>query len=156
MDNGYKAGDSVTIIGWLKDMPEEAWKRNGREFEVSIKNIFNDESTDAYAPMDSLGRFTLKMPLLNTSQAFLDWGRTTKSTVLEPGKTYFLLNDFMMGQVLWMGDDVRVQNELLAHPHSWESADRDRSGQSIVPMTYLAQADSVRKAQISELEQWEE
>lgn len=112
MDNGYKAGDSVTIIGWLNDMPEEAWKRNGREFEVSIKNIFNDENTDAYAPMDSLGRFTLKMPLLNTSQAFLDWGRTTKSTVLEPGKTYFLLNDFMMGQVLWMGDDVRVQNEL--------------------------------------------
>jgi thiol-disulfide isomerase/thioredoxin len=154
VDNGYRADDSVTIIGWLKDMPEEAWKRNGREFKVSIKNILNDENTDAFAPMDSLGRFTLKMPLLNTSQAFLDWGRTTKSTVLEPGKTYFFLNDFMTGQMLWMGDDVRVQNELLAHPHSWESADRDRSGQSIVPMTYLAQADSVRKAQISELEQW--
>ena len=154
VDNGYRADDSVTIIGWLKDMPEEAWKRNGREFEVSIKNILNDENTDAFAPMDSLGRFTLKMPLLNTSQAFLDWGRTTKSTVLEPGKTYFFLNDFMTGQMLWMGDDVRVQNELLTHPHSWESADRDRSGQSIVPMTYLAQADSVRKAQISELEQW--
>ncbi len=154
VDNGYRADDSVTIIGWLKDMPEEAWKRNGREFEVSIKNILNDENTDAFAPMDLLGRFTLKMPLLNTSQAFLDWGRTTKSTVLEPGKTYFFLNDFMTGQMLWMGDDVRVQNELLAHPHSWESADRDRSGQSIVPMTYLAQADSVRKAQISELEQW--
>lgn len=154
VDNGYRADDSVTIIGWLKDMPEEAWKRNGREFEVSIKNILNDENTDAFAPMDSLGRFTLKMPLLNTSQAFLDWGRTTKSTVLEPGKTYFFLNDFMTGQMLWMGDDVRVQNELLAHPHSWESADRDRSGQSIVPMTYLAQADSVRKAQMSEFEQW--
>ena len=154
VDNGYRTGDSVTIIGWLKDMPEEVWKRNGREFEVGIKNIFNDETTDAYIPMDSLGRFTLKMPLLNTSQAFLDWGRTTKSTVLEPGKTYFFLNDFMTGQMLWMGDDVRVQNELLAHPHSWESANRDRSGQSIVPMTYLAQADSVRKAQMAELEQW--
>ena len=154
VDNGYRAGDSVTIIGWLKDMPEEVWKRNGQEFDVSIKNIFNDETTDAYAPMDSLGRFTLKMPLLNTSQAFLDWGRTTKSTVLEPGKTYFFLNDFMTGQALWMGDDVRMQNELLAHPHSWASADRNRSGQNIVPMTYLAQADSVRKAQMAELAQW--
>ena len=154
VDNGYNTKDSVTIIGWMKDMPEEAWKRNGREFEISIENILNDKNSDAYAPMDSLGRFTLKIPLLNTSQAFLDWGRTAKSTVLEPGKTYFFLNDFMTGQMLWMGDDVRVQNEFLAHPHSWEYADRGRSGQSIVPMTYLAQADSVRKAQMSELKQW--
>ena len=154
VDNGYRAGDSVTIIGWLKDMPEEAWKRNGREFEVHIYNILNDEQESAYALMDSLGRFTLKMPLLNTSQAFLDWRRTTKSTVLEPGKTYFFLSDFKTGQMLWMGDDVRVQNELLAHPHSWASAEIDRSGQNVVPMTYLAQADSVRRVQMSELATW--
>ena len=154
VDNGYRAGDSVTIVGWLKDMPEEAWKRNGREFEVHIYNILNDEQESAYALMDSLGRFTLKMPLLNTSQAFLDWRRTTKSTVLEPGKTYFFLSDFKTGQMLWMGDDVRVQNELLAHPHSWASAEIDRSGQNVVPMTYLAQADSVRRVQMSELATW--
>jgi len=154
VDNGYRAGDSVTIIGWLKDMPEEAWKRNGREFEVHIYNILNDEQESAYALMDSLGRFTLKMPLLNTSQAFLDWRRTTKSTVLEPGKTYFFLSDFKTGQMLWMGDDVRVQNELLAHPHSWASAEIDRSGQNVVPMAYLAQADSVRRVQMSELATW--
>ena len=151
VDNGYRAGDSVTIVGWLKDMSEEAWKRNGREFEVEIKNILSDETTNAYAAMDSLGRFTLKMPILNSSQAFLDWGRTTKSTVLEPGKTYFFLYDFMTGQTLWMGDDVRMQNELLAHPHSWASANIDRSGQNMLPMTYLAQADSVRRVQMSEL-----
>ena len=154
VDNGYKAGDSVTIVGWLKDMPQELWKRYGSDFEVHIENIFNDEQESAYAPMDSLGRFTLKMPLLNSSQAFLDWGRTTKSTVLEPGKTYFFLNDFKTGQTLWMGNDVRVQNELLAHPYSWASADIDRSRQDLDPMTYLAQADSVRRAQMSELEQW--
>ncbi len=154
IDNGYKAGDSVTIIGWMKDMPQEAWKKNGSEFEVGISNYISGEQESAYAAMDSLGRFTLKMPLLNSSQAFLDWGRTTKSTVLEPGKTYFFQNDFKTGQVLWMGNDVRVQNELLAHPHSWDSADRGRSGQNIVPMTYLAQADSVRKAQMAELAQW--
>ena len=151
VDNGYRAGDSVTIVGWLKDMSEEAWKRNGREFEVEIKNILSDETTNAYAAMDSLGRFTLKMPILNSSQAFLDWGRTTKSTVLEPGKTYFFLYDFMTGQTLWMGDDVRMQNELLAHPHSWASANIDRSGQNMLPMTYLAQADSIRRVQMSEL-----
>ena len=25
VDNGYRTGDSVTIVGWLKDMPQEAW-----------------------------------------------------------------------------------------------------------------------------------
>ena len=154
VDNGYKAGDSVTIVGWLKDMPQEVRKKNGSEFEVGVENIINGEQESAYAPMDSLGRFTLKMPLLNSSQAFLDWGRTTKSTVLEPGKTYFFLNDFKTGQTLWMGNDVRVQNELLAHPHSWVSADIDRSRSDLDPMTYLAQADSVRRTQMGELEQW--
>ncbi len=156
VDNGYRAGDSVTIIGWLKDMPQEVWQRKGREFQVGMENILSTENDQgsAYALMDSLGRFTLKIPLLNTSQAFLDWGRTTKSTVLEPGKTYFFLNDFKTGQTLWMGDDVRVQNELLAHPHSWDYAEFDRSSRDLDPMTYLAQADSMRKTQINELEQW--
>ena len=152
VDNGYRAGDSVTIIGWLKDMPQELWQRKGREFQVGLENILSTENEQgsAYALMDSLGRFTLKMPLLNTSQAFLDWGRTTKSTVLEPGRTYFFLNDFKTGQMLWMGDDVRVQNELLAHPHSWASAEIDRSSRDLDPMAYLAQADSVRQAQMGE------
>ncbi|MBQ4222879.1 MAG: hypothetical protein II674_03480, partial [Prevotella sp.] len=156
VDNGYRAGDSVTIIGWLKDMPQEVWQRKGREFQVGLENILSTENEQgsAYALMDSLGHFTLKMPLLNTSQAFLDWGRSSKSTVLEPGKTYFFLNDFKTGQTLWMGDDVRVQNELLAHPHSWDYAEFDRSSRDLDPMTYLAQADSMRKTQINELEQW--
>ena len=154
VDNGYKAGDSVTIIGWLKDMPEEVWKRNGREFEVSIKNILNDENTDTYIRMDSLGRFTLKIPLLNTSEALLDKGRTIERTVLEPGKTYFFLNDFKTKQTLWMGDDVRMQNELVAHPLSHDYAEIDESRSDLAPMTYLAQADSVRRAQMNELAGW--
>ena len=154
VDNGYSNTDSVTIVGWLKDMSEQAWKKNGSEFEVGITNYVSGEQESAYAAMDSLGRFVLKMPLPGSSEAFLDWGRTTKSTVLEPGKTYFFLNDFMTGQTLWMGDDVRLQNELLAHPHSWASAEIDRSRRDLDPMTYLAQADSVRKVQMAELAGW--
>ena len=29
-DNGYRMGDSVTIVGWLKDMPAEALQRGGK------------------------------------------------------------------------------------------------------------------------------
>ncbi|MBQ8541882.1 MAG: TlpA family protein disulfide reductase [Bacteroidaceae bacterium] len=119
-DNGYALGDSVTIVGWLKDMPAEAWQRGGNEFEVFVHNIIarNLDDESFYDKMDSLGRFTIKMPLMNTSQVYMDWKRTTKVSVLEPGETYFFLHDFGTGQKLFMGSDVRLQNELLAYPAS--------------------------------------
>ena len=117
-DNGYRMGDSVTIVGWLKDMPAEAWER-GKEFEVAIMNILTDEQDSFYAPLDSLGRFAFKVPLLNTSQAFLDWDRSRICTVLEPDEIYFLLVDFTTGQRLFMGTDARLQNETTAYPYTW-------------------------------------
>ena len=153
VDNGYNATDSVTIIGWLKDMPEKAWQK-GREFEVSIGNILSGKQESAFAKMDSLGRFALKMPLLNTSQAFLDWGRTTKSTILEPGKTYFFLFDFANGQQLWMGDDTRVQNELIRHPHEWpnERIEHEERGK-VGAMEFKVRTDSSRAASMAKLEE---
>lgn len=152
VDNGYRTNDSVTIIGWMKDMPKQAWER-GKEFSVGIENIFSDKEESSYAKMDSLGRFTLKMPILNSSQVFLDWGRTSNSTVLEPGKTYFFLYDFMAGQMLWMGDDVRVQNELLAHPHDWNS-DRieDKEEGKVTAMEFKARTDDSRAASMTKLQ----
>ena len=41
----------------------------------------------------------------------MDWNTDSHSTVVEPGKTYFFLKDFMNNQILFMGDDVRLQNE---------------------------------------------
>ena len=152
VDNGYRTNDRVTIIGWLKDMPKVAWER-GKEFSVGIENIFSDKEESSYAKMDSLGRFTLKMPILNSSQVFLDWGRTSKSTVLEPGKTYFLLYDFMAGQMLWMGDDVRVQNELLAHPHDWnEDRIADKEEGKVTAMQFKVRTDASRAASMTKLQ----
>ena len=153
VDNGYKAGDSVTIVGWLKDMPEQAWKK-GKEFEVGIFNTIKVEEDNAFAKMDSLGRFTIKMPLINTSQVFLDWSRTHKSTVLEPGKTYFFLNDFANGQTLWMGDDVRLQNELIAHPHEWPSvrAEENERGK-LDAMNFKQRTDSAHAVCMEKLDE---
>ena len=120
-DNGYRMGDSVTIVGWLKDRPAEALQRGEKEFEVMVHNVVTREpgGLSLYAKMDSLGRFTLKMPLQNTSQVFVDWKRSLVSTVFEPGETYFFLHDFGTGQKLFMGNDVRLQNELTAYPASF-------------------------------------
>ena len=118
-DNGYRMGDSVTIVGWLKGMTQTERRRGGGSFSADIWNIISSEEQGFSAQMDQLGRFTLKIPLLNSSQVFLDWGRTNLSTLLEPGETYFYLRDYTTGQKLFMGTDARLQNELLSYPHHW-------------------------------------
>lgn len=151
VDNGYMGTDSVTIVGWLKDMPDQAWAQ-GREFKVYTENLISDNQETYHVSMDSLGRFTLRFPLLNSSQVLIDWGRTSLSTVLEPGKKYFFLHDFMTGQKLFMGDDVRVQNELVAYPHGWsndriEDYDRGR----VSAMEFKALTDRTRATQMAQL-----
>ena len=147
VDNGY-SNDSVTLIGWLKDMPEQAWKQS-REFEVNIDNLLMDDQQKFYVKMDSLGCFTLRFPVLNTTEARLDLQRSTVSVVLEPGKTYFFLNDFKTGQKLFMGDDARVQNELVAYPDKW-GYPRIEEHQNA--MQFKAHMDSICNAMRAELE----
>lgn len=152
IDNGYNAKDSVTIVGWLKNMPEEA--RDMGMFSVAFEDILTGSEEETYAPIDSLGRFTLKMPLLNTSQVFIDWSRTYVSTVLEPGKTYFFFHDFKTGQKLWMGNDVRLQNELLAYPYlkTVIYIPREEWGKMDV-WEFKSKTDSVRAIAMSKLEE---
>ena len=114
-DNGYRADDSVTFVGWMKDMPAEAWEK-GRSVEILRNNIFTDKQGSFVAAMDSTGRFSVRVPLVNTSEIYIDIGRKGINTVVEPGETYFLLHDFSTGHVLFMGEDVRFQNELQTHP----------------------------------------
>ncbi len=142
VDNGYNPKDSVTIIGWMKDMSEEA-RRQGGDFYLSLNNFLVDEEEFTYAKMDSLGRFTLKLPLLNSSEVFIDWDRSQQRSVLEPGKTYFYLSDFMTGQTLWMGEDVRLQNELIAYPYDGikERIPRDQRGK-VNAMDFKAKTDN--------------
>ena len=152
VDNGYNPNDSVTIIGWFKDMPQQM--RALGDFMVRVSNILDAEEMDTYAQMDSLGRFTLRMPLLNTSQAFVGWKSSRQSTLLEPGKTYFFLIDFMTGLTVWMGDDVRVQNELVAYPHDWTSISlgQEQFGK-VNAMEFKAKTDSIRAVATARLEE---
>ena len=153
-DNGYRMGDSVTIVGWLKDMPSSVWKRGGKSFSTAVKNIIADEQQSFSAPMDSLGRFTLKLPLLNSSQAFLDWGRSRISTMLEPGETYFYLCDYTTGQRLFMGTDARLQNELLAYPHEWPNARMEkRGGEEKEAMEFWELTNREREKQLAKLQE---
>ena len=153
VDNNYQMGDSAILIGWMKDMPEQGW-RFGKEFGVGIESIFARQQISTYAKIDSLGRFSLKIPLINSSQVFIDWNRSRLSSVMEPGKTYFLLCDFKTGQRLFMGDDVRVQNELLAYPHQFAN-DRteDLAPGPMDAMQFKIYTDSMRLSRMAELQE---
>ena len=143
-DNGYRDGDSVTMIGWLKDMPQEEWEK-GREFGISWNCIVKDEPENFFVKMDSLGRFTLRFPVVNTSEIWLDEHRTNIITFVEPGETYFFLHDYKTGKQLWMGENVRVQNELLAYPTNGkhDRIDRSQAGK-VKAMDFKAKTDSTR------------
>jgi len=143
-DNGYRDGDSVTIIGWLKDMPPEEWQKGG-EFRVSWNSIITDEQEVFFSKMDSLGRFMLRFPIINTSEVWLDEHRADVMSVAEPGETYFFLYDYKTGQKLWMGSNVRLQNELQAYPSDGHHDRIDFSqGGKVDAMDFKAQTDNTR------------
>ncbi len=143
-DNGYRDGDSVTIIGWLKDMPPEEWQKGG-EFRVSWNSIITDEQEVFFAKMDSLGRFMLRFPIINTSEVWLDEHRADVMSVAEPDETYFFLYDYKTGQKLWMGSNVRLQNELQAYPSDGHHDRIDFSqGGKVDAMDFKAQTDNTR------------
>lgn len=153
VDTDYKA-DTVTFIGWLKDMPEPYKSLN--TFELSYNDIFTDNEVSNYGQLDSLGRFIVKFPLTNSSAFYCDWRRTFIRTMLEPGKTYFMLYDFKEGRRLFMGDDVRLQNELMKYPTpEWGvvNIDYQKNYEESDFDALLVSADSLLKAKDKELEQ---
>ncbi|MBR5729894.1 MAG: TlpA family protein disulfide reductase [Prevotella sp.] len=146
IDNGYK-NDSVTIIGWMKDLPEQA-RQQGNEFEVRFRNLLMDDTQRVSAHVDAQGSFTLRFPLLNSTKVSFFMGPTYLSTVLEPGKTYFYLCDFKMGQKLFMGDDVRLQNELAAYPQEEFEISKDKKEDA---MQFMARMEGIRRDQMDQL-----
>lgn len=121
-DTGYAPGDSVEFIGWLKDMPDWARERSNI-YDITIYNIIGEQKGGQFALLDSLGRFSMKFPVDNSCEIRADWGRTFLRNVIEPGQRYFLLNDYKLGQTLFMGPDSRVQNELMIYQPQWRRAE---------------------------------
>ena len=126
-DSGYKT-DTVTFVGWLKDMPANMLLR-GNEFDASLyDDIFSGEGNESYSKMDEQGRFEMKIPVRNSAEVFTDWNHTYIRTMFEPGETYFLLYDFKGGHKMFMGKNCRLQNEILAHPIDWVGTHPEERG----------------------------
>ena len=149
-DNGYRMGDSVTIVGWLKDIPQRKKAKIIEEIGVFLDNIFLDEYIGHDISLDSLGRFSITVPILNVTEAYL----IDHLNVIEPGETYFYLHDYATGKQLFMGNDVRLQNELVAHPFNYVRKQmRMRSATEEEVLQFLKESDEERKVLDEELQQ---
>ena len=138
VDTDYKA-DTVTVVGWIKDMPDKY--KGEKTFEFGYPDLFTGDLESVYADLDEQGRFKVSFPLLNSTE-FL--------TMLEPGKTYFLLYDFKEGRRYFMGDDCRLQNELFKFPVDWQTVRMEREDKDFD--RYIASTDSLLQTQFAKQE----
>lgn len=146
VDLGNKT-DTVTFMGWLKDMLET--QKDKKQVRVSYTDFITGKLVEHMVQLDSLGRFSIKIPLASSHEFFFDWDLCYLRTVFEPGKTYFLLYDFKEGRRLFMGDDVRLQNELLKYPLEWFGIRMER-GDDLDE--FLNATDSILKAKYASLD----
>ena len=155
VDTGYKE-DTVTVIGWIKDMPE--YYKQLKTFDFSYQDLYTDTQKSAHADLDEQGRFTVKIPVLNSTEFFIDWRRCFIRTMFEPGKTYFMLYDFKEGRRFFMGDDCRLQNELFKYPLDWKTIDlydgaetAGKGGEELFE-PYIASVDSLLKTHFANID----
>lgn len=157
-DNNYRKGDSVTIVGWIKDVPEK-FKKRYNEFSLRYVSVFKDEDIVLSAKVDTLGRFTLRMPVDNSTVCYNINSIVDNVFVLEPNETYFMLADVNNGQTLFMGKESRILNEIanVVDENGWGCLYPKTISHIDVKdfdaMTFLAKNDSISKAALNKVEE---
>jgi len=112
VDNGDKL-EPVTIVGLVDDIPH--WMSLKDKMKISHYGLYDENEIHEETKIDSLGRFSITFPLHNSGEVFVGWGSLYYRTMLEPGKTYFMLFDHKEGHRLVMGEDAQLQNELMKY-----------------------------------------
>ena len=113
VDTGYQSEDSVEISGWVRGLPSEWIQQNGNN--VSIYHDPFDLRKSISVDLDSMGRFSIKFPVLNSTEVRMP--PFVYQFPVEPGEKYYLLVDYKNQKEIVMGENVRIQNELITHLH---------------------------------------
>ena len=119
----YKDGEAV-ITGWIKDLPKDLSDK-GVNLVANVMNlvIWGPPNTST-ASFDESGQFTMSVKLncVQTVRFTEIAGKNVvfaKNLVLEPGKKYYMVHDWKNGCCLFMGENARLQNELMANPYDY-------------------------------------
>ncbi|MBO9674545.1 MAG: redoxin family protein [Sphingobacteriaceae bacterium] len=135
-DSHFTGIDTAVITGYLRN------PRNNKPFSVSFTEHLTDEQVNYYGDLDSNGFFSVKIPLLNTTQVFLDWGRNGVIDVIEPGEHYFYYEDSDTQLRSVMGDNASFHNDLLNYkyyaPYSKISESDYKTRESADLLSFLA------------------
>ena len=164
--------DSITIIGYYRNrekVPEQFVKRlvDG-PFRVSASNFISENEDDYFADIDSIGRFKVTIPAFSMRELYVDWQRMQIHLFLDAGDTLLLFADMtdfiplekdgsMEGyierpkQLLFMGDNARLNNEWVTYKMPALSPDRNR-GKNGIDMDYLHHCDSISQARMKLLQ----
>ena len=110
-----KPGEA-TIIGYLKDIPEE-FSFGKIYLKVRVADYIGAYKNEYSVVVDKDGMFKITVPLFGVNMAYLSAENGNQTAmwapmVLDGGHTYFLLCDFGANQLFFMGEDARLQNEL--------------------------------------------
>ncbi|MDD4821784.1 MAG: TlpA disulfide reductase family protein [Bacteroidales bacterium] len=112
-DNHFARIDTAYITGYVRN------RKSTKPFEISLHDMVADKQVSYYGDVDSIGCFQIKVPLYNSSEAFLDWERMSQRNVLEPNEHLFLFYDENTKQTLFMGGNARIHNELATCDYLW-------------------------------------
>jgi thiol-disulfide isomerase/thioredoxin len=139
---------------------------------VVVNDFFADEQLEYQTEIDSLGRFKITVPIMNSQLVYVDWKRLNKTMLLSPNDTIFLFadmpdllpqpsdkswDDFRLRdkQILCMGTNARVNNELLYYKALGlyvNSEEEVKKG--ISDMEYLRICENVYNQRMAHLEKY--
>jgi thiol-disulfide isomerase/thioredoxin len=174
--------DSATIIGYYRNFdkisellngaPEEMKESYQVPFNVALNGFFMDGQTEYVADIDSLGRFSITVPVINSQSVYVDWKRLIRQMLLSPNDTLFLFadladllpkesdkswDDFRSRdrQILCMGSNARINNELFQYraPRLFVNKEEEL-GKGISDMEFLRICESVYNRRMEYLEKY--
>ena len=161
-DSEFKKMDTAYISGYIRN------NNSTNPFSVEVTNWLNGETENFYGDIDEYGFFTVKVPLYNTTQVFMDWRRSNFLDVLTPGERYFVFKDLSTGETMFRGDNERFHNELVKYSDyssknnispktndAWRAKDKHERSLKDTAYLYLklAQLDSLRKIDLDFINQ---
>ncbi len=110
----------ATIVGWIKDFPKEIKDKDINLLFRTYNNVTGNPS-NINIKVDETGMFTAKIPMFGTADVLVQESLGNDKMysgrmVLQPGKSYTLIHDWTRNTSICMGEDARLQNELMANP----------------------------------------
>lgn len=92
VDTGYQHEDSVTISGWVRGLSSEVIQQQGNNIIVYYSPF--DLRKSISVDLDSIGRFSITFPVLNSSRVSIDVKGHAVYLPVEPGEKYYIMVDF--------------------------------------------------------------